>query len=193
MVSSTSCSTNHINSLNTQTNLNIVLPNIITNLTCDKLIMKMVRILFIHRFVHLTHKYHALKTRLTTNKCVDEWSTNLWMNECHTNFVSSNKYVCQMCFQCTISMHKTYKLWISEFCMIIIIKSWNRKFMMMFLKIYLIWVQYKHKRYISNHLINISYKWWKSKARCCQERSINILSFKFKPYLIQCINGLFSL
>jgi hypothetical protein len=153
--------------------------------------MKMVRILFIHRFVHLTHKYHALKTRLTTNKCVDEWSTNLWMNECHTNFVSSNKYVCQMCFQCTISMHKTYKLWISEFCMIIIIKSWNRKFMMMFLKIYLIWVQYKHKRYISNHLINISYKWWKSKARCCQERSIHILSFKFKPYLIQCINGWF--
>jgi hypothetical protein len=36
----------------------------IINLACDKLIMKIVRSLFIHRFVHFSHKYHELKTRL---------------------------------------------------------------------------------------------------------------------------------
>jgi hypothetical protein len=25
---------------------------------------------------------------------------NLWMNECHMNFASSYKFMCQMCFQC---------------------------------------------------------------------------------------------
>jgi hypothetical protein len=28
------------------------------------------------------------------------------MNEYHTNFAAFNKFVCQMCFQCTISMVK---------------------------------------------------------------------------------------
>jgi hypothetical protein len=37
----------------------------IVNLTCNKLIMKIVQSSFIHRFVHFTHKYHALKTCLT--------------------------------------------------------------------------------------------------------------------------------
>jgi hypothetical protein len=37
----------------------------ITNLTCEELIMKIVQNLFIHRFVHFTHKYHELKTHLT--------------------------------------------------------------------------------------------------------------------------------
>jgi hypothetical protein len=27
------------------------------------------------------------------NKCVEKWNTNVWMNECHTNFTSSYKYV----------------------------------------------------------------------------------------------------
>jgi hypothetical protein len=35
---------------------------------------------------------------------------NLCMNECHTNFTSSNKSMCQMCFQCTISMCEMYEL-----------------------------------------------------------------------------------
>ncbi len=34
----------------------------ITNLTCDELIMKIMQSSFIHRFVHFTHEYHALKT-----------------------------------------------------------------------------------------------------------------------------------
>ncbi len=37
----------------------------ITNLAYDELIMKIVQSLFIHRFVHFTHKYHVLKTCLT--------------------------------------------------------------------------------------------------------------------------------
>jgi hypothetical protein len=65
------------------------------------------------------------------DKCVDEWSMNLWINECHINFASSYKYVCQMCFQCTILMCEKYELWINEFCMIFIIKSWNVKFVML--------------------------------------------------------------
>jgi hypothetical protein len=37
----------------------------IKNLPCNKLIMKIMRSLFIHGFVHFTHEYHALKTHLT--------------------------------------------------------------------------------------------------------------------------------
>jgi hypothetical protein len=37
----------------------------------------------------------------------------------------------QMCFQCMILMLETYELWMNEFCMIFIIKSWNAKFVMM--------------------------------------------------------------
>jgi hypothetical protein len=79
---------------------------LITNLLCNALIMKFLWNLFIHEFVHLTHK-HVWHT----NKCVDEWNMNLWMNECHTNFISFNKFVCQIVFQCTILMSTTYKLW----------------------------------------------------------------------------------
>jgi hypothetical protein len=39
--------------------------SIITNLTCDKLIMKIVQSSFIHIFVHFAHEYHVLKTQLT--------------------------------------------------------------------------------------------------------------------------------
>jgi hypothetical protein len=48
-----------------------------------------------------------------TDKCVDEWNTNLWMNEYHMNFASFNKFVCQMCFQCMISMCEAYELWMN--------------------------------------------------------------------------------
>jgi hypothetical protein len=37
----------------------------ITNLTYDELILKIVQSLFIHRFVHFTHKYNVLETCLT--------------------------------------------------------------------------------------------------------------------------------
>jgi len=55
---------------------------------------------------------------------------NLWMNKCYTNFASSYKYVCQMCFQCMISMYEMYKLQMNKFCMIFIANAWNVKFMM---------------------------------------------------------------
>jgi hypothetical protein len=50
-------------------------------------------------------------------------------------FVSSyilhmNKYVCKMCFQCIISVCEMYELWMNEFYMIFITKSWNVKFVM---------------------------------------------------------------
>jgi hypothetical protein len=34
----------------------------ITNLTCNELIMKIIKNSFIHTFIHFTHEYHALKT-----------------------------------------------------------------------------------------------------------------------------------
>jgi len=65
------------------------------------------------------------------DKCVDGWSRNLWMSDCHMNFAFSYKSMCQMCFQCMILMLETYELWMNEFCTIFIIKSWNAKFVMM--------------------------------------------------------------
>jgi hypothetical protein len=38
---------------------------LITNLTCNKLIMKILWSSFIHMFIHFTHEYYALKTHLT--------------------------------------------------------------------------------------------------------------------------------
>ncbi len=69
----------------------------------------------------LKHVWHM-------NKCVENWNTNLWMNECHMNFTSSYKFVCQMCFQCMISMCEMYK-----FCMIFIVKVWDVKIFDIFL------------------------------------------------------------
>jgi hypothetical protein len=37
----------------------------IINLACDESIVKIMQNSFIHKFVHFTHEYHALKTRLT--------------------------------------------------------------------------------------------------------------------------------
>jgi hypothetical protein len=104
--------------------------NIITNLTFNKLIMKIMWSLFIHslyiwhmNIMHWKHIWHI-------DKCVDRWNMNLWMNKCHMNFASSYKYVCQMCIQCMISMCETYKLWMNYFCMISIVKSIGVKFVM---------------------------------------------------------------
>jgi hypothetical protein len=41
--------------------------------------------------------------------------TYYWISH-HINFTSSYKYMCQMCFQCTISRHEMYKLWMNKFC-----------------------------------------------------------------------------
>jgi hypothetical protein len=62
------------------------------------------------------------------DKCVVKWNTNLWMNKSHMNFTSYYKFVCQMCFQCIISICETYELWINKFCMISITKLWDAKF-----------------------------------------------------------------
>jgi hypothetical protein len=64
------------------------------------------------------------------DNCVDGWNTNLWMNECHMNFTSSYKFMCQFFFQCMILMHETYALWINNFHTIFITKSWDVKFLM---------------------------------------------------------------
>jgi hypothetical protein len=64
------------------------------------------------------------------DKCVNGWSMNLWMNECHINFTSFNKYVFKICFQCTILVCEMYKLWLKFFYTISIIKSRDAEFMM---------------------------------------------------------------
>jgi hypothetical protein len=71
--------------------------------------------LFIQRFIHF----------YTWIPCVDEWNTNLWMNECHTNFASSYKFICQMCFQCMILVCEMYELCMNKFHTISIIQSWD--------------------------------------------------------------------
>ncbi len=68
----------------------------ITDLTCNKLIMKIRS--FISSYIwhmnimHWKHIWHM-------DNCVDEWSMNLLTNECHTNFVSSNK----SCVKCAFN------------------------------------------------------------------------------------------
>jgi hypothetical protein len=61
---------------------------------------------------------------------MNEVQTYEWMNECHINFSSSYKFVCQMCFQCMILMCEMYKLWLNFFCTTSITKSWDTKFVM---------------------------------------------------------------
>jgi hypothetical protein len=41
---------------------------VITNLACDKIIMKIMQNSFIHKFIHFTHEYHVLKIHLTQKK-----------------------------------------------------------------------------------------------------------------------------
>jgi hypothetical protein len=101
-----------------------------THLTCDELIMKIMQSSSIHRFVRFVHtNILQWKHIWHIDKCGNGSSMNLWMNKCHTDFTSSNKFVCQMCFQCTISMIKMYKLWMNEFYIISITKPWDVKFM----------------------------------------------------------------
>jgi len=49
------------------------------------------------------------------------------------DFASSNKFVSQIYFQCTILMCEMYKLWMKFFCTICIIKSWDVEFVMLVL------------------------------------------------------------
>jgi len=69
---------------------------------------------FIGLYILHTNIMHS-KHVWYTNKCVDGWSMNLWMNECHINFTSFYISACWMCFQCTMLMHEMYKLWINDF------------------------------------------------------------------------------
>jgi hypothetical protein len=62
------------------------------------------------------------------DKRVDEWNTTLWMNKFHTNFTSSYKSMCQMCYQCTILVSEIYKLRMNKFSMISITTSLDTKF-----------------------------------------------------------------
>ncbi len=64
------------------------------------------------------------------DKCVDGWNSNLWMNECHMDFTSSNKSISQMCFQYMLLMCEMCKLWLNEICTIFIIESCYAKFAM---------------------------------------------------------------
>jgi len=56
-------------------------------------------------------------------KPIDEWILHILIN--------SYKFVCQMCFQCTIIVHEMYELQMNKICMISIIKIWDVKFVMM--------------------------------------------------------------
>jgi hypothetical protein len=105
---------------------------IIKNLTSDKLIMKILRSLFIYKFIHFAHVHNIIcwKHIWHMDKCVDGWSTNLWMNKCYMNFTFSNKSLSQMYFQCTISIHEMYELWMNKFCTPSITKLWDAKFVM---------------------------------------------------------------
>jgi hypothetical protein len=50
--------------------------------------------------------------------------------KCCTNFVSSYEFMCQMCFQCMISVCEMYEIWMNKFCTISITKLWDVKFVM---------------------------------------------------------------
>ncbi len=52
----------------------------VTNLRCNKLKMKIVQNLFIHRFINFTHECHALKTHLTHKQMCSQMRYKL-MNE----------------------------------------------------------------------------------------------------------------
>jgi len=78
----------------------------ITNLACDDLIMKIVQSLYI---LHMNvicwkHIWHM-------NKIFNKWSVNLWMNECHTNFASSYKFMSNVFSTYDIS---AWNIWITN-------------------------------------------------------------------------------
>jgi hypothetical protein len=67
---------------------------------------------------------------------------DLWMNECHIDFASSNKFMFQMCFQCMILMREMYKLRMNE-CHIDFASSSKFMFQMCFQCIILMCETYK--------------------------------------------------
>jgi hypothetical protein len=69
---------------------------------------------------HLTH-INALMNKVWTFKWINvTWISHLLIN------------LCQMCFQCIISMCETYKLRMNKFWTISITKSWDVKFVIIF-------------------------------------------------------------
>jgi hypothetical protein len=82
--------------------------SLITNLTCDKLIMKIMQSSYIHRFVHFMHEYYVLNIRLTRiNVLMDEIQTYEWTNVTKISHPPINlcfKYVFNaryLCVKCT--------------------------------------------------------------------------------------------
>jgi hypothetical protein len=68
------------------------------------------------------------------NVLTNEVWTFEWTNATQISHLPINLCVLRMCFQCMILIHETYELWMDEFCMIFITKSWNAKFMMYWLQ-----------------------------------------------------------
>jgi len=76
----------------------------------------------------------------------DAW-VNVLMYELQTYKWTNGRWIShlliKLCFQCTISMCKTYELWMNEFCTIFIIKSWDAKFVIIgilnYIKLYKLW------------------------------------------------------
>jgi hypothetical protein len=85
--------------------------DVITNLTCYELILKIVQSSFIYRFIQLTHGYHALKTCLTQiNVLIDNVQTYEW-----TNVIGISYLLINPCFKCVFNAwyqcvkHKNYE------------------------------------------------------------------------------------
>jgi hypothetical protein len=76
----------------------------------------------------------------------DTW-INVLMYELQTYKLTNVRRISHLpinfCFQCTISMCKTYKLWMNEFCMIFTTKSWDVVFVMIgilnYIKLHKLW------------------------------------------------------
>jgi len=64
----------------------------ITNLTCDKLIMKIMWSSFIHRFLHFTHEYHVLNDT-QINVLINEIQTYEWINVTQISHLLTNSCV----------------------------------------------------------------------------------------------------
>jgi hypothetical protein len=107
----------------------------ITNLACDELIMKISEVRSFTGSYILHTNVMCWEHIWHTNKCVDGWNTNLWINKCDIKFSSSYKSMCQMCFQSTILVCEMYKLRMNKFCTISIIKLWDVKFVMQSVKL----------------------------------------------------------
>jgi hypothetical protein len=76
-----------------------------------------------------------------------ELQTYKWMNVRRISHLPI-----RLCFQCTISMCKTYELWMNEFCTIFITKLWDVKFVMIrilnYIKLYKLWTIWLYFCYV---------------------------------------------